>query len=74
AEEAAREGGTACAVLNAANEEAVKLFLEDRIGFHDIPRLVARAREEISVIQDPTLEDILSSDQAGRELVWKEFA
>ena len=74
AEEAAKEGGTACAVLNAANEEAVKLFLEDRIGFHDIPRLVAKARESISVIQSPTLEDILASDRAGRELVWKEFA
>ena len=72
AEEAAREGGTACAVLNAANEEAVKLFLEDRIGFHDIPRLVAKARETIRTIQDPTLEEILDADRAGRELVWKD--
>ena len=44
AEEAATEGGTACAVLNGANEEAVRLFLEDRVGFQDIPRLVAGAR------------------------------
>lgn len=72
AEEAAREGGTACAVLNAANEEAVKLFLEDRIGFHDIPRLVAKAREMIRTIQNPTLEEILDADRAGRELVWKD--
>ena len=74
AEEAAREGGTACAVLNAANEEAVKLFLEDRIGFHDIPRLVSMARETIPVIHSPALEDILAADRAGRECVWKEFA
>ena len=72
AEEAAQAGGTACAVLNAANEEAVKLFLEDRIGFHDIPHLVALARQTIPTIQSPTLQDILDSDRAGRELVWKE--
>ena len=72
AEEAAREGGTACAVLNAANEEAVKLFLEDRIGFHDIPRLVAKARDTIRTIQNPTLEEILNADLACRELVWKD--
>ena len=74
AEEAAREGGTACAILNAANEEAVKLFLEDRIGFHDIPRLVEKARANIRVTQSPALEEILAADRAGRELVWKEFA
>ncbi|MBQ8851580.1 MAG: 1-deoxy-D-xylulose-5-phosphate reductoisomerase [Oscillibacter sp.] len=73
AEEAAKEGGTACAILNAANEEAVKLFLEDRIGFHDIPRLVEKARERIPVTQSPSLEAILEADRAGRELVWKDF-
>ena len=73
AEEAAREGGTACAILNAANEEAVKLFLADRIGFHDIPRLVEKARASIPVTQSPSLDQILSADRAGRELVWKEF-
>ena len=73
AEEAAKEGGTACAILNAANEEAVKLFLEDRIGFHDIPRLVEKARESIPVTHSPSLEAILEADRAGRELVWKDF-
>ena len=72
AEEAAQEGGTACAVLNAANEEAVKLFLEGRIGFHDIPRLVSLARQTVRTIPSPTLADILEADRAGRELVWKE--
>ena len=69
AEEAAGEGGTACAVLNAANEEAVKLFLQDRIGFHDIPLLVAKARAGVPVVQNPTLEDILAADRAARETV-----
>ena len=69
AEEAATEGGTACAILNAANEEAVRLFLEDRIGFYDISRLVSEARENIPVIQNPSLEEILAADAAARRSV-----
>ena len=69
AEEAATEGGTACAILNGANEEAVRLFLADKIGFHDIPRLVAQARATVPVVQEPTLEDILEADRAARESV-----
>ena len=69
AEEAATEGGTACAILNGANEEAVRLFLADRIGFHDIPRLVAEARTAGPVVQSPTLEDILEADRAARQVV-----
>ena len=66
AEEAATEGGTACAILNGANEEAVRLFLADRVGFHDIHRLVAKARAEVPVVQDPSLEEILAADAAAR--------
>ena len=69
AEEAATEGGTACAVLNGANEEAVRLFLVDKIGFHDIPRLVAQSRAAVPVVREPTLEDILEADRAAREIV-----
>lgn len=69
AEEAAAQGGTACAVLNGANEEAVGLFLADRIGFHDIPDLVAQARAEVAVVTFPTLEDILEADRLARESV-----
>ena len=69
AEEAATEGGTACAVLNGANEEAVRLFLADKIGFHDIPRLVAKARAEVPVVQSPSLEEILEADRAARQIV-----
>ena len=69
AEEAAAQGGTACAVLNGANEEAVRLFLADRIGFHDIPDLVAQARAEVAVVTSPTLEDILEADRLARESV-----
>ncbi|MCI8909357.1 MAG: 1-deoxy-D-xylulose-5-phosphate reductoisomerase [Oscillibacter sp.] len=69
AEEAAAEGGTACAVLNGANEEAVRLFLEEKIGFYDIPRLVAEARAAVGVVQNPSLEEILAADGAARQSV-----
>ena len=69
AEEAAQEGGTACAVLNAANEEAVGLFLAGKIGFYDIPALVAKARAQVKTIHDPSLEEILAADSAARRVV-----
>ena len=43
AKEAAKRGGTVCAAMNAANEEAVALYLQDAIGFYDISELVSRA-------------------------------
>ena len=69
AEEAATEGGTACAILNGANEEAVRLFLNDQIGFYDISRLVAEARAKVPVVRDPSLEEILAADSAARRSV-----
>lgn len=69
AEEAATEGGTACAILNGANEEAVRLFLADKIGFHDIARLVSQARADVAVKQKAALEEILDADRAAREVV-----
>ena len=74
AEEAAEEGGTACAVLNGANEEAVRLFLAEKIGFYDISDLVAGARAAVPVCQSPSLEDILAADHAAREAVKSAFA
>ena len=69
AEEAAQEGGTACAILNGANEEAVGLILREEIGFSDIPRLVAEARAAVTVVRDLSLEDILAADRAARRAV-----
>ncbi len=65
--QAARTGGTAGAILNGANEAAVGLFLEKKIGFMDISRRVSRAMEQVSVVQSPTLEDVLQADRAARE-------
>lgn len=69
AEEAASAGGAACAILNAANEEAVGLFLKDRIGFYDIPRLVLLARDRVPAIRNPALEDLLEADRAARQVI-----
>jgi 1-deoxy-D-xylulose-5-phosphate reductoisomerase len=62
----AQKGGNACAAMNGANEEAVALFLADRIGFYDIYELVAKAVEEVPFIQSPNLEDILEADRLAR--------
>jgi 1-deoxy-D-xylulose-5-phosphate reductoisomerase len=66
---AAREGGTMPAVLNAANEMAVQLFLEKRIGFIEIPQLIESAMKKHNNIINPSLRDILNSDSWAREVV-----
>ncbi len=65
--DALRAGGTFPAVLNAANEVAVAAFLEGRIGFMDIPRLVNDALEQHSSVAQPDIEDILKVDAAIRK-------
>lgn len=74
AEVAAAKGGTACAVLNAANEEAVRLFLEDRIGFREIFDLTARAMTDLPIVQKPKLAEILEADAEARRAVLKHFS
>ncbi len=71
AKRAAKEGGTACAVLNGANEAAVALYLEDKIGFYDISDAVERALDEIPAAAAPDLEQILEADRAAREIVMR---
>ena len=69
AKEAVTTGGTACAILNGANEAAVGMFLKDEIGFNDIPRKVRHALDTVPVQQNPTLEDILEADRLARAAV-----
>ena len=69
ARDCAQKGGNACAAMNGANEEAVALYLADKIGFYDIYRLVKGAVEEVSFIGDPTLEEILEADRLARASV-----
>lgn len=65
----ARIGGTACAVMNGANEEAVALFLADKIGFYDIYRLVSGAIEAVPFANNPDLDQILEADCLARQFV-----
>ena len=65
----AKMGGTACAVMNGANEAAVALYLADKIGFYDIYDLVSGAVDTIENIQNPTLEQILEADRQARAYV-----
>ncbi len=67
--DAARCGGTACAAMNGADEIAVAAFLDGRIGFNDIGRLVTRAMENDAYIQSPSLDQILEADREARAFV-----
>lgn len=67
--ECAHRGGTSTAALNGANEAAVALFLNDRISFTDIARLVEGALDRVPVVDEPSLEDILAADLAARAAV-----
>ena len=68
---AGRAGGTMPAVMNAANEQAVALFLEERIHFLDIPRLIEQVcdRHRVDLRADPSLADVLAVDGWARQAV-----
>ena len=69
ARQCAKAGGTACPVMNGANEEAVAMFLRDEIGFYDIYELVSKAVDIVPFIEKPNLEQILEADRLARESV-----
>ena len=68
---AGRAGGSMPAVLNAANEQSVALFLEEKIQFLDIPRLIERVcdRHQSDNHTSPSLDDIIAADQWARQAV-----
>lgn len=59
---AAEIGGTMPTVFNAANEKAVALFLNKQISFLQIPELIERSMEHHSVVQNPSVEEILAAE------------
>lgn len=70
-----RKGGNLGAVMNGADEAAVSLFLQEKITFLDIEKLVINAVHHATFIEQPTLKDIIDSDQFARKYVmdtWKE--
>ena len=63
------QGGNIPCVVNAANEICVAAFLEERIKFTDMPKLIARAMEKATYILKPTLDDYLETDREIRAMV-----
>ena len=69
ARQAAAQKGDRGAVLNGANEAAVGLFLEGRIGFCEIAERVAQALDKIPYRSSVTLDEVLAADRAARKIV-----
>ena len=65
--QAGKIGETLPAVLNAANEVAVQAFLKHRISFVKIPEIIRETMERHTVVNDPSLDDILEADRWARE-------
>ena len=65
--QAGKTGETLPAVLNAANEVAVQAFLKHRISFVKIPEIIRETMERHTVVNDPSLADILEADRWARE-------
>ena len=61
--EASGRGGNVPCAMNAANEAAVAAYLHDRIGFYDIPRIVAQCMERIPFQDNPSIDDIFATDR-----------
>ena len=67
--DAAAAGGSMPTVYNAANEKAVALFLDRKIPYLQIPEIIGRSMEEHKVIPDPTVNEILETEQAVYEFI-----
>ena len=67
--EAGRVGGSLPTVLNAANEKAVAMFLDRKIGYLDIPLIIKTCMDDHKLIENPTLEDILATEQATYDFI-----
>lgn len=67
--EALEKGGTAPAILNAANEVAVEFFLHNKISFDRIPKLISEALNKIPIKLRPLIGDIIQTDKATRIFV-----
>lgn len=67
--QAAERGGNIPTAFNAANEKAVALFLDGKIGFLQISQLIERAMEETNYIENPSVEEILATERSVYELI-----
>jgi 1-deoxy-D-xylulose-5-phosphate reductoisomerase len=64
---ALREGGTMPAVMNAANEEAVHAFIDERIALSDIPSVIETVMEDHETLPAANLDAVLSADRTARK-------
>jgi len=68
-----KEGKTAPAILNAANESAVELFLAEKISFDQIPRIINYALDKVPIINHLNLENIIETDITTRRVIKEKF-
>ncbi len=66
--EALEKGGNIPCAMNAANEAAVAAYLKDQIAFYDIPKTVSRVMDGVKFVENPTLEDIFSTNSEAYAL------
>jgi len=69
--EAGRIGGTMTAVMNGANEEAVRMFLENKISFLEIPLVIERVMGKHILIKNPGISDVLEAEKWAKEEAYK---
>lgn len=65
---AVEKGGTLPCIMNAANEVAVELFLQGRIGFLQMSSLIEQTMEKVVSVENPSLEDYIQTDAQAREI------
>ena len=66
ARRASDKGGNMPCIMNAANEVAVRAFLEDRIGFYDITDIIAECMDGVDFAASPDLASIYATDEAAK--------
>ncbi len=64
--EALNRGGNVPCILNAANEIVVEAFLNERIGFHDMPGIIEKIMDKVSFVEKPGLEDLIQTNDETR--------
>ena len=69
--EAGKKGGNLPCIFNSADEAAVEMFMNKKIGYLDISEKIGEAMQKLQRIDNPTLEDILNTDKEAREYVKK---
>lgn len=73
AEDMAKEGGLIRTVMNASNDVAVELYLKDRIGFYDIPKIISDQIQSFDNKFDFSLDDVLECDADTRRRVYAKY-